>query len=195
MRLRTSARAAFFDVLTILVGAAFTAGVVHIVAILIIPLYASNDAYARLAELGPVNATILLSQDRVNSLFPFRDPSVAAAFCRYDLRNGPLRVKAPVTRYEFSSLSFHTRRGVISYALTDRAATQGALEALVVTDKQMRAIAAHDAEDEPVRELRIASPTDEGFVLMRSLSQEPSLIGEAEARVLQLKCQPEPEPK
>jgi len=53
-------RAAFFDVAMIILGGAMTAGLVHVIAILIIPLYASNDAYARLSHLGATNATILL---------------------------------------------------------------------------------------------------------------------------------------
>ena len=199
MRPRSPLRpsAALFDVATIVLGAALTAGLVHIVAILIIPLYAANDAYARLSGLGPANATILLPQAGTAAarLFPYGDPAVAAAFCRYDLRNGPVRVKAPIARYEFSSLSFHTRRGDIFYALTDRAASQNALEALVVTDKQLHAIAAHDSEDEAARDLRIVSATNEGFVLMRSFSQAPSLVGQAEERVGALKCQQEPQPQ
>jgi uncharacterized membrane protein len=188
-------RAAFFDVATILLGGAMTAGLVHVVAILIIPLYASNDAYARLSHLGSTNATILLpAADAAGRLFPYADPAVPAAFCRYDLHDGPVRIKAPITRYEFSSLSFHTRRGAIFYALTDRAATQNALDALIVTEKQLRVIAAHDSEDEPSRDLRIVSSTDEGFVLMRSFSETPSLMQEAEARASALKCQPEPLP-
>jgi uncharacterized membrane protein len=189
-------RAGLFDIATILVGAALTAGLVHIVAILIIPLYASNDAFARLSRLGPTNTTILLPPANAEArLFPFGDPAVAAAFCRYDLRGGPVRVKTPVARYEFSSLSFHTQRGAIVYALTDRAATQGALNALVVTEKQLQALAAHDSEDEPARDLRIVSTTDEGYALMRAFSQEPSLIADAEARVLALKCEPEANPR
>jgi uncharacterized membrane protein len=196
MTVNTAARTrrSLFDVGTIALGAALTAGLVHVVAILIIPRYATNDAYARLARLGPVDATMPLpgAGSREARLFPYFDPAVAAAFCRYDLSNGPVRVKAPVARYEFSSISFHTRRGDIFYALTDRAATQSALEALVVTDKQLRAISAHDSEDETPRELRIVSGTNEGFVLMRSFSQEPSLLGEAEERVRALKCETEP---
>ncbi len=187
-------RRGLLDVATILVGAALTAGLVHIVAILIIPLYASNDAFARLSQLGPTNRTILLPEAGAPDarLFPYRDPAVAAAFCRYDLSDGPVRVKAPIARYEFSSLSFHTRRGDIFYALTDRAATQGALEALVVTDKQLRTISAHDSEDEAPRELRVVSATSQGFVMMRSFSQEPSLLPEAEERVRGLTCHAEP---
>ena len=50
------------DVLTVVLGAAMIAALVHIAAILIIPLYATHDAFARLALLGPVNATIALEQ-------------------------------------------------------------------------------------------------------------------------------------
>jgi uncharacterized membrane protein len=186
-------RTAVLDVATIILGGALTAGLVHIVAILIIPLYAANDAFARLSQLGATNKTVLLPDaDAAARLFPYGDPAVAAAFCRYDLRDGPLRVKAPVARYEFSSLSFHTRRGSIFYALTDRAATQNMLDALIVTEKQLRAIAAHDSEDETVRDLRVVSSTEEGFVLMRSFSETPSLMPEAEARTTALKCETEP---
>jgi uncharacterized membrane protein len=188
-RLRTSV----IDIATIVLGGALTAGLVHIVAILIIPLYASNDAFARLSQLGPTNKTILLPDaDAPARLFPYGDPAVAASFCRYDLRDGPLRVKAPVARYEFASLSFHTRRGSIFYALTDHAATQNILDALVVTEKQLRVIAAHDSEDETVRDLRIVSATEEGFIVMRSFSETPSLMPEAEARTTALKCETEP---
>jgi hypothetical protein len=72
---------------------------------------------------------------------------------------------------------------------------QNALEALVVTDQQLRAISARESEDESARELRIVSSTDEGFVLMRSFSQAPSLVTEAEERASALKCQPESPPQ
>src|SRR5579863_2378392 len=121
------------------------AALVHIAAILMIPLYATRDAFARLTPLGPVNATIALEQPGPRArLLPFRDPAVASAFCRFDLTNGPLRVKAPADGSAFVSLSFHTRRGGIFYAITDRAAAHGGLEALVVTETQLRALTARD---------------------------------------------------
>jgi uncharacterized membrane protein len=192
MRSPTAPTRLLFDLATIALGAALTAAFVHIVAILIVPIYASNDAFARLSALGPLNVTIALPQAAPSArLIPFGDPAVAATFCRYDLRNGPLRVTAPAARYEYSSLSFHTSRGGIFYALTDRAATQGQFEALVVTDEQLRAIAARESEDEPSQELRIVSPTIEGFVMMRAFSEAPSLYGVAQTRTGALKCQPE----
>jgi uncharacterized membrane protein len=183
------------DALTVVIAAAMIAALVHIVAILIIPLYATRDAFARLSELGPVNATIALPQPGPQQrLIPFGDPAVASAFCRYDLRAGPLRVKAPADPSGFASLSFHSRRGSIFYALTDRAATHGVLEALVVTEDQLRALQAKDDEDTPVQDLRIVSPSSVGFVLMRSLSEEPSLYARAESAVRALSCVSEAPP-
>jgi len=177
------------DVLMVVLGAAMVAALVHIAAILIIPLAATRDAFARLSPLGPVNATIALEQPGPQArLLPYRDPAVASAFCRFDLAGGPLRVKAPADGSGFVSLSFHTRRGGIFYAITDKAATHGVLEALVVTEKQLRALEAKDDEDTPVQDLRVVSTAEEGFVMMRALSEEPSLYPRAEAQARALAC-------
>jgi uncharacterized membrane protein len=184
------------EVLMIALGVAMIAALVHIVAILIIPLYASRDAFARLSPLGPVNATIVLPRPSPQArLIPYGDPAVASAFCRFDLGAGPLRVKAPADLSGFASLSFHTRRGGIFYAITDKAATHGMLEALVLTEDQLRALAAKDDEDVPVQELRIVSTANEGFVMMRVLSEEPSLYPRAENAVRALACASEPIPE
>ena len=180
---------AAIDILMIALGAAMVAALVHIISILIIPLYASHDAFARLSPLGPLNATILLPQPSPQArLIPYRDPAIASSFCHYDLSAGPLRVKAPADPSGFASLSFHTRRGSIFYAITDKAATHGMLEALVLNEEQLRALTARDDEDVPVTDLRIVSTTNTGFVVMRSLSEQPSLYPRAESAVRALNC-------
>ena len=181
------------DLLMVALGAAMIAILVHIVAILIIPLYATRDAFARLSQLGPINATIALAQASPRErLIPYGDPAVASAFCRFDLSSGPVRVKAPVAGAAFASLSFHTRRGSIFYAITDKAAAHGMLEALVLTEDQLRVVSAKDDEDVPVTELRVVSSTGEGFVMMRSLSEEPSLYPRAEGAARSMVCASEP---
>ena len=189
-------RRRLIDLLMVALGAAMIAALVHIVAILIIPLYATRDAFARLSPLGPVNATIALPQPGPQErLIPYGDPAVASAFCRFDLTDGPLRVKAPVDGSGFASLSFHTRRGSIFYAITDKAATHGMLEALVLTEEQLRVVSAKDDEDAPVQELRVVSTARQGFALMRALSEEPSLYPRAAARARSLTCVNEPLPE
>ena len=70
------------------------------------------------------------------------------------------------------------------YALTDRAATHGVMEAVIVTPAQLRALVAADDEDNPSEDLRIVSPTEQGFVLARVFSEAPSLYPSAQGQAL-----------
>ena len=94
-------------------------------------------------------------------------------------------------RGAFASLSFHSRRGAVFYALGDKAATHGKMEALIVTAAQLRALVAQDDEDNPNEDLRIVSPTAQGFVLQRVFSEAPDLLPEARLQAGKLECAPE----
>ena len=177
------------------VAAAILAALVHLVVVLIAPFVAARDAFARLAPLGALNQTVALPRESpAQKLLPYADPAVAMAFCRYDLASGPIRVRAPATR-AYASLSFHTSGGLVFYALTDRAAAHGVIDAVLGTPEEVRALAAHDDEEAPSRDLRVAAPTREGYVLMRVFSEFPSLYPEAEASAKQLACVPEAVPQ
>lgn len=180
------------DVATIAIFALVIGALVHLATILAIPFFASRDAFSRLAPLGAVNATILLDPAvPSNRRFPYADPAVASASCRFDLRGGPVRVTAQIARSGFASLSLHSRPGSVFYALTDKAAVRGRLEALVLTASQLRVVAAKDNEDDPSQDLRIVSPSVEGFAMVRAFSEQPSLYPQAEADARSLRCAPE----
>ena len=174
---------------------AAAAALVHFAVVLLAPVVASRDAFARVAELGPPGATEPLPRAAPGEKrFPWDDPALAASVCRYDLSAGPVRVTAPTGRAGFASISFHSRRGAVFYALTDRAATKGRIEAVIVTAAQLRALAARDDEDDPSQDLRIVSPTIEGFVIMRAFSELPSLYSAAAEQVKAMTCATEPIP-
>jgi uncharacterized membrane protein len=178
-----------------LAATAIVAALVHLIVVMLIPLVATNDAYARLSKLGAMNATILLPRVGPGErMTPYGDPAVATSICRFDLTSGPLRVQAPLGRSGFASISLHTRRGLVFYALTDKAATHGMIEAVVATPAQVRALAAHDDEDDPSTDLRVSSPSSEGLVVMRAFSELPSLYPDAEAQARSLSCKTEPPP-
>jgi uncharacterized membrane protein len=183
--------AALFAAATLVIAA-----LVHFCIVLIIPTVAARDAFARLAELGPSGVTTLLPRAAPGERrFPWDDPALAGAFCRFDLANGPVRVKAATGRAGFASLSFHTRHGAVFYALTDRAATRGRMEAVIVSPAQLRVLAAHDDEDDPSQDLRVVSPTSEGFVVMRAFSELPSLYPAASDETQAMSCVTEPLPR
>ncbi len=151
---------------------AVVAALTHFTALLLIPTVAERDAFARVAALAPPFKTVALPAVTPKARdFPFADPAVAASVCVYDLASGPVRARAPLGRGAFASLSFHSRRGVAFYALTDRAANRGRMEALIVTQEQLRALVARDDEDNPSDDLRIVSPTPQGFVMARVLTR------------------------
>ena len=167
---------------------------VHIAVVLLAPHVATNNAFARLAPNGRPNETVSLPPAGPSErMLPFADPAVATAFCRYDLASGPIRVEAPPGR-SMSSISFHTRYGLVYYALTDRAAVNGVVSAVLGTPADLRALAAHDDQESPSRDLRVAAPAREGYVMIRVFSEFPSLYPAAEAEAKRLTCRPEPVP-
>jgi uncharacterized membrane protein len=183
---RLAGPAAFY-----LAATAILAVLVHLIVVMIVPLVATRDAFARLQPLGALNETIALPRPSpIETLPPYADPAVAMSFCRYDLALGPIRVTAPTGR-AFASISFHTHRGLVFYALTDKAATRGVIEAVLATPEDIRTLEAHDDEEDPSRDLRVGAPDREGYVVMRVFSEFPSLYPEAEAEAKRLACKPQ----
>jgi len=172
---------------------ATVAGLTHLIVLLAIPAVADRDAYARVEALGaPFKTFALPAPSPETRGFPLLDPATAAAVCRFDLGGGPVRARAPLGRADFASLSFHSRRGVAFYALTDRAASKGRMDALIVTAEQLRTLVAHDDEDNPSDDLRIVSPTKTGFVMTRVLSASADAAPEAAEQAAAMTCAPEP---
>jgi uncharacterized membrane protein len=188
-------RSRFGEAALYVAATAIVAALVHLIVVLITPSVATRDAFALLTPQGGLSETVALPRASPDQkTLPYADPAVAWAFCRYDLASGPVRVTAPVGR-AFASISFHTRHGLVFYALTDKAATHRVIDAVLATPGDIRALEAHDDEDDPSRDLRIAAPAPEGYVVVRVFSELPSLYPEAEAQAMRLVCKPEPIPR
>jgi uncharacterized membrane protein len=82
----------------------------------------------------------------------------------------------------------HARHGQIFYSMTDRSATRGKLDVLLVTRQQLDVVEANDPEDELPQDLRIIAPTMEGFLLFRALAEFPGEMAQAQARIRSLTC-------
>jgi len=189
-------KASFVGTLAIpVVATAILAALVQLVVVILVPVVAERDAFARLKPLGEPNVTVLLPRaSPTERLAPYADPVLAVSFCRFDLAAGPIRITAPEGR-AFASLSMHTQAGQPFYALTDRAATQGVIEAVLATPEDIRALEAQDNEEDPSHDLRVTAPDREGFVMFRVFSEEPSLYARAEEQAKHLSCKAEPIPR
>src|SRR5258708_9192450 len=82
---------------------------------------ATQDAYARVSALAPVNAVIPVpSPTPEKAVMPFMDPAFQVSVCRYDLSRGPLKFSVPISQ-AYTSVSSYTRSAAAFYATNDQA--------------------------------------------------------------------------
>jgi len=182
--------------LLLILGGVLLGGIVHLATVIILPRTATQDAYARLTPIVPVNTVVALpAPTPEKAVMPFMDPAFASAVCRYDLSQGPLKLTVPVSP-AYTSVSFYTRNDVAYYAINDRAAGRRVIELDLMTTAQ------HDQvpEDEEVTaadRLIVESPTVTGLIAIRAMAPEPGLMRAAQAAIAAARCgtaQPEPAP-
>jgi uncharacterized membrane protein len=154
----------------VLVVGLVLAGLVHIGSLLGVPRFATQGPFERLAGLGPEGAFVTLADEgEAANLLPFRDPSFVTAACRYDLSRGPVAVVAALPS-TYGAISVHTRTGQPFYALTDRAATAGRVELTILAKDDVAAAEQEEPAEDARPKLKIVSPTETGFILVRLFS-------------------------
>lgn len=176
------------------------AAILHILTILAIPHFATRDAWSRITAIAdPAGITLLPRPLPGDEPLPGLDPSMVYGVCLYDLTEGPLAISAPMPDH-YWSVAFHTRDGIIFYAVNDEAAVARRFDIELRDARQMRQYrVAYPEADETVLTIEAPSPT--GFALFRALVAAPSLRAEVEAAVAAISCttllptQPAPVPE
>jgi uncharacterized membrane protein len=175
--------------LLLVLGGLLLGGIVHIATVIILPRTATQDAYSRLTLIAAINKVTPLPEPTPGSaVMPFMDPAMAVAICRYDLSQGPLKLRVPVSP-AYTSVSFYTRTDVAYYAINDRAAGRRVIELDLMTQAQHEQM----PEEENVTaadRLIVESPTDTGLIAIRALAPEPGLMPKAAATVAAATCAP-----
>lgn len=171
-----------------LLGGALMGGIVHLGTVLYLPTTATQDAYARIFPVSPVNAVVALPAPTSEStIVPFMDPAFAAAVCRYDLTGGPIKLRAPVSP-AYTSVSFYTNKGVAYYAINDRAAGRRVIELELMT-KAQRDELPEDDETAAADRLIVESPSDKGLIVLRALAPEPGMMAAAKTALSAARCE------
>ena len=169
----------------------FVAALVHISSVLALPHMATRDASARIAQAAPVlhRFTPLPRPTPGAELLPLQDPMLARAACRFDLSQGPVRVRVDLSALDgLLLLSFHDRQGSTFHATTDRGALRGRLDILLVTPRQLEDVEAEDPDDETPQDLRLLAPSLEGFILAGSLALDEADMAAARRRLSLAVC-------
>ena len=179
--------------LLLLLGGALLGGIVHLATVILLPRTATQDAYARLTPIAPVNRVAPLPvPSPEKAVMPFMDPAFATAICRYDLSEGPLKLTVPVSP-AYTSVSFYTRYDVAYYAINDRAAGRRVIELDLMTPAQHEQVP-EDEEITAADRLIVESPTLTGLIAIRAMAPEPGLMPAAQNAVAASRCVRQTEP-
>jgi uncharacterized membrane protein len=148
---------------------------------------ATQDAYARMSAIAPVNAVIPVpAPTPEKSVMPFMDPAFAVSVCRYDLSRSPLKFSVPISQ-AYTSVSFYSRSDVAYYAINDRAAGRRMIELDLMTATQ-RAELPENEEITRADRLIVTSPTVTGLIVIRALAPETGWIPAARGVLATAQC-------
>ncbi|MEM1039793.1 MAG: DUF1254 domain-containing protein [Pseudomonadota bacterium] len=164
------------------------AGIVHLMIILLIPSYATKDAWTRLENRSGIwSFTPVASPDLPRSVLPLVDPAFRMAACRFDLQEAPLRL-ASDGRAPFWSVAIFDRQGRNIYSFNDRTAIERRLSALIVNPVQMARLRKNPPPDAESAVL-VETESAEGFVVVRVLQSDPSWSEETASFLNNAKCE------
>lgn len=165
------------------------AGITHIASVFALPRFVHSDAFSRLETGTPAN-TLAPIDDRTLRQHPYADPAFAMSVCRYDLSEGPLRIRVPLSETFLVIVFAERQRGIFS-SVSDRAATGGSLDVVLATEAQLERITKLDEEDQAVEEIRIAAPRPQGLALLKVFVDRASARERAEAILREARCDSE----
>jgi uncharacterized membrane protein len=180
-------RGVLYALLLGLVGA----GIVHGVALLAIPNFSKRDAWTRLRPISDQYDVIRVGANTVGGpVVGAADPSFLAAVCRFELTDGPVRVMAP-GKVPFWSASVYGRDGANLFSLTDRSATDGLLDLVILRPEQMIETRKNPRDDFE-KSIHIELPLREAIALLRVFVPDSSWKATVEAFLAKASCKSQP---
>jgi uncharacterized membrane protein len=166
------------------------AGLIHVVAVLTLPMLAPRDAQARLAALGPANTMIQLPVAAPGrQVMPMMAPDVRYAVCRYDLSEGPVRLRARIADGLWL-IAFYTPLGENFYAVSGADMKRSEVDLIIATTDQTVAEVGVDSTEAFDNVVVVSSPVVEGIALIRAPLAGPSRGAEAERALKATHCGP-----
>ena len=166
------------------------AGLIHIAAVLALPGLAPKNGWARLVPLGPTNTMIQMPPlTPGQEVMPMMAADVRYAFCRFDLAQGPVRLKGSVPN-DLWMIAFYTPEGDNFYTVPGADMKSAQLDLVIATADQKVAEAGVDAPEEADELFVIKSPVQEGLAVIRAPLSGPSRTARAEAALKATVCSP-----
>ena len=165
-------------------------GLIHIAAVLMLPMLAPKNAHARLAALGPANTMIELpAATPGRQVMPMMASDVRYAFCRFDLANGPVRLSATIAD-ELWIIALYTQDGENFYSVPGADMRRAKIDLVIAAADQTVEEAGVDAPESSDDVIVVNSPAREGIALIRAPLAGPSRAEQVERALRSTACAP-----
>jgi uncharacterized membrane protein len=163
-------------------------GIVHIGATFAASVMTGGHAYGLLVDQLPANRMMVLPQQAPSrQIVPELPPDMLYAMCRYDLQDGAVAVRATVAGLGWA-LSVHTPQGSNFYVLTGHPGRSTDVSFLLVPSAPDAVHALPRRES--AADTQIASPTQEGVIVLRAPLRGLAWTAEIEAILQRASCTP-----
>lgn len=148
--------------------------IIHVAAVLGLPLLAPKTAWDRLSALGEPNEMVILpAAAPEHQSLPMMAPDVRYAVCRFDISEGPVRLSTQILD-DFWVIAFYTPGGQNFYTVSGGELKRNKIEIIISTKKEaifeIGANILDDIDDLVV----VASPEREGIAMIRAPLSGPS---------------------
>jgi uncharacterized membrane protein len=166
------------------------AGIIHIASVLSLPVLAPKNAWSRLEAYGPVNGlAVLPAATPETQVMPMMTPDMRVAVCRYDLANGPVKLKADIPDPNWL-LAFNSSRGENYYTIQGGDVRQAKVEIIIALIDHVLAEAPDDRPEDAGDILVVRSPTTTGLASISAPLAGPSYAARAVAALGAASCGP-----
>ncbi|WP_421724271.1 DUF1254 domain-containing protein [Bauldia sp.] len=169
------------------VGGVLLAGVIHIATVVMVPYFATDDAWSAMTTFGREDTFHTLPRTEAGAEpLASLDPHMLYAVCRFSLTDGPLRITATLPN-DFWSIAVFDRRGRNRFSLNQRSAERSELDMAVITPVQMAQLR-QDPPSALETAIVVEIPLQQGFALIRVFVADETLLPQARAALDTADC-------
>lgn len=153
------------------------AAVLHIMIILLLPLYTGSDAWSKIINLGAeYEFHVLANQENPTGLYN-EDIHIQSAVCYFDLEDGPLQITANSSTDMWTFGTFDTDANEV-FSMSARSSIQGEVNFLIVTRAQILALRSEEP-DLVSGTIAIEMAEPQGYAVLRAIAPDFSQVAEA----------------
>ena len=172
-------------IIAIMTGLIGTA-VLHILIILVLPLYTGSDAWSKIINLGPENEFHVLANQKNSTGLYNEDIHIQSAACYFDLEAGPVQIVADKSTDMWTFGAFDADANEV-FSMSARSSIRGDVNFLIVTRAQILALKSEEP-DLVSRSIAIEVSDTQGYVVLRAIAPDFSQVSEARSFLSSASC-------